>query len=62
MASQDCTEEKPATWYKCSQCGHTFQGEEIPEQCPSCNEKCTFANVTCYTPDCNCNGPDPKLM
>ncbi|HMF33193.1 MAG TPA: hypothetical protein VKK79_17340 [Candidatus Lokiarchaeia archaeon] len=40
------------TWFKCDKCGYTFQGEEVPQKCPSCKKKCTFLNVTCYTPDC----------
>jgi len=51
-------------WWKCSECGYLFQAAEPPEQCPDCQETCTFIDVTCYTPDCG--GPesgnyDPKL-
>jgi len=62
MPAKECKDEQPPTWFKCSQCGHTFEGQVPPERCPSCNEKCTFTNVSCYTPDCGCEGPDPKLL
>ncbi len=61
MVKQDC-QEQPPNWWKCNKCGHTFEGQLPPEKCPSCQLKCTFANVSCYTPDCDCNGPDPKLL
>ena len=48
------------TW-KCSKCGYTVEAETPPEQCPSCNEKCEFLNVTCYIPDCGDTGSDPRL-
>ena len=40
----------------CGKCNYVFKAEEPPEVCPSCHEKCTFANVTCYIPECG--GPD----
>ena len=49
-------------FWKCGECGHTVQLNAPPEKCPSCNEKCVFKDVTCYTPDCG--GPgcvDPRL-
>jgi len=49
-------------WWKCNECGHTLQAEQPPEQCPSCNKKCEFVNVSCYTPECDPGGPDPKLL
>ncbi len=48
------------TW-KCSKCGYTVEAETPPEQCPSCNEKCEFLNVTCYIPECGETGGDPRL-
>ena len=32
-----------------------------PETCPSCKEKCEFLNNTCYTPDCEGEGIDPRI-
>jgi rubredoxin len=50
------------TWWKCSNCDYTFQAEAPPNACPSCKEKCTFTNVTCYRPDCGGDEQiDPKL-
>lgn len=42
------------TWFKCDKCGYTFQGIRPPDdsKCPSCHEKCTFKDVTCYIPEC----------
>ncbi|MBW1972794.1 MAG: hypothetical protein DRG20_01130 [Deltaproteobacteria bacterium] len=51
--------EKP--FWKCSNCGYTLQEEKPPEVCPSCNEKCDFINVSCYTPECGFKGIDPRL-
>ncbi|MFZ5644337.1 MAG: rubredoxin-like domain-containing protein [Bacillota bacterium] len=47
--------------WKCDNCGYTFKSEpdKLPEKCPSCNEKCVFLNITCYTPDCGCPSPSP---
>jgi len=51
--------------WSCNNCGYVFTAEEVPNTCPSCKQKCTFVNVTCYTPDCG--GPesgniDPRLV
>lgn len=53
------------TQWKCSNCGYTFGSPSVPEQCPSCKEKCSFADVSCYIPECG--GPesgnlDPRLL
>ena len=42
--------------WKCSNCSYTLDAEAPPEKCPSCQEKCAFIDVSCYTPDCG--GPD----
>lgn len=52
--------------WKCSNCGYTFlsQPDKLPEKCPSCGEKCTFLDASCYTPDCQLpQGPgfDPRI-
>ncbi|MFX1520572.1 MAG: rubredoxin-like domain-containing protein [Promethearchaeota archaeon] len=41
-------------FWKCENCGYTFQADMPPEDsiCPNCKEKCTFKNVTCYAPEC----------
>ncbi|MBP2144064.1 rubredoxin [Methanococcus voltae] len=49
------------TWWKCSNCGYIFEGDEVPDQCPNCGEKCTFYDVSCYTPECGFCGIDPKI-
>ena len=51
--------------WSCNNCGYVFAAEEVPNTCPSCKQKCTFMNATCYTPDCG--GPesgnvDPRLI
>ncbi len=52
------------TTWKCGGCGYTFEQdatEPAPMTCPSCKNKCEFLNVTCYIPECNFTGADPKL-
>ena len=49
--------------WSCSNCGYVFDAESVPERCPSCNEACTFRDVTCYTPECGGPGNiDPRLV
>jgi rubrerythrin len=50
------------TFWKCSKCGFLHTAPIPPDRCPSCNEKCEFRNVTCYTPECGGPGNiDPRL-
>ena len=37
--------------WKCSECGYTFEADEVPEKCPSCAQECSFLDATSYTPD-----------
>lgn len=54
--------EEVKNWWKCSNCGYTFEADAPPEACPSCNEKCVFIDATCYRPDCGGPGHvDPKI-
>ena len=53
--------EMPKNYWKCSACGYTLQAMEPPEECPSCHKKCEFSDVTCYAPECNFTGVDPRL-
>lgn len=54
--------DKMDSFWKCGNCGHTFQASVPPEMCPSCKERCTFKDVSCYTPDCGGPGSiDPRL-
>jgi len=61
---RDEQESSPSeNWWKCSECGFTMQATMPPEQCPSCQQKCAFIDVTCYTPECGGpGGPDPQLL
>jgi hypothetical protein len=35
----------------------------MPDRCPSCQQTCTFSDVTCYIPDCGGPGNiDPRLV
>jgi len=54
--------KKNELYWQCKSCGHTIEADRPPATCPSCNQKCEFANVTCYTPECGLSGPDPKLL
>jgi rubredoxin len=47
--------------WKCSNCGYTLKTDAPPDQCPSCNQKCEFLNVTCYIPECESTGSDQRL-
>ena len=38
--------------WMCSNCGYVFEAETPPDVCPSCCVKCTFSDITCYTPEC----------
>lgn len=64
--STDTNTKQPkdmSPFWKCGECGHTFQAPVPPDTCPSCKEKCTFKDVSCYTPDCGGPGHiDPKLL
>ena len=51
------------TQWQCSNCRSVFRAEVPPDRCPSCQQTCTFTDVTCYTPECG--GPqniDPRLV
>lgn len=51
------------TQWKCSNCGYVFGSDTIYEKCPSCQQKCTFSDVSCYTPDCGGPGHiDMRLL
>jgi len=51
------------TYWKCGKCNFTFTAPSPPEQCPGCDEKCDFLNITCYTPECGGSGNiDPGLV
>ncbi len=47
--------------WKCQNCGYKIQADVPPEKCPSCKEKCEFADVSCYIPDCGTTGSDERL-
>jgi rubredoxin len=49
-----------AEW-KCTACGYTLTTETPPNECPSCREKCEFVDASCYIPDCDNTGVDPRL-
>ncbi len=61
VAMSEKKDETQETFWKCDHCGYTFQAETLPDKCPSCHTKCTFRNVTCYTPECGFKGVDPRL-
>ncbi|UCD56097.1 MAG: hypothetical protein JSV16_09625 [Candidatus Hydrogenedentota bacterium] len=59
MENAPDTTQRP--YWKCKECGHTLQADAPPDECPSCNERCEFADVTCYTPECGFRGIDRRL-
>lgn len=49
------------THWMCTTCGYHLQISAPPNKCPSCEQTCVFANVTCYLPGCE-EQVDPVLM
>jgi rubredoxin len=49
------------TNWKCGNCGYEMEADAPPETCPSCKEKCEFLDNSCYTPDCDAVGKDPRI-
>ncbi len=47
--------------WKCQNCGYMVKADVPPEECPSCKEKCEFADVSCYIPDFGATGSDERL-
>lgn len=47
--------------WKCSNCGYEMEAAEPPDRCPSCKQPCEFLDNTCYTPDCQAEGKDPRI-
>jgi len=51
------------THLQCSNCDYILSSDTIPDECPSCQKKCTFNDVTCYRPDCGGPGNiDEKVL
>ena len=51
----------PVTEWKCSNCGYQLEAKAPPERCPSCKKTCEFLDNSCYTPDCQATGKDPRI-
>ncbi|MHB9075309.1 MAG: rubredoxin-like domain-containing protein [Desulfobaccales bacterium] len=50
------------TYWRCSNCRYTITAARPPEECPSCQQKTDFLNITCYAPECGGPGQiDPRL-
>lgn len=50
-------------YWKCRECCLIITAANPPDLCPTCNMKCPFVNVTCYTPECGGPGNiDPRLL
>ena len=51
------------TKWQCVECGYFFDGVKPPDKCPGCSANCTYADVTCYRPECGGPAnPDPMVM
>lgn len=51
------------TKWQCIECGYFFDGVKPPDKCPGCKANCTYADVTCYRPECGGPAnPDPMVM
>ena len=46
--------------WKCTNCGYVVEAAVPPLQCPSCQQKCDFVDVSCYIPDCG--GPGSRAQ
>ena len=50
-------------YWMCTSCGHCFNAAMPPDECPRCQQRCSFGDVTCYTPECGGEtNPNPKIM
>jgi len=49
-----------AKW-RCGNCGYELDADSPPDKCPSCGQNCDFLDSTCYTPDCEGQGSDPRI-
>ncbi|MBF0376174.1 MAG: hypothetical protein HQK69_00330 [Desulfamplus sp.] len=49
------------TSWICDKCGYKLNADTPPEECPSCKNKCSFVDNSCYTPDCTGKGNDPRI-
>jgi len=51
------------TYWMCDKCSFVIESPRPPDPCPSCQIKCAFNDVTCYTPDCGGLGAlDSRLV
>lgn len=49
--------------WQCVECGYFTDGNKPPDICPGCHAHCTYADVTCYRPECGGPpNPDPMVM
>jgi len=39
-------------YWMCTSCGHCVNASRPPDECPHCRQSCSFADVTCYRPEC----------
>lgn len=51
------------TYWMCDKCNFVIESPKPPDPCPGCKIRCTFSDVTCYTPECGGAGSlDSKLV
>ena len=51
------------TYWMCDRCNFVIEAPKPPDPCPGCQIKCTFSDVTCYTPECGGIGSlDTRLV
>ena len=51
------------TKWQCIECGYFFDEVKPPDVCPGCKARCTYADVTCYRPECGgSTQSDPVVM
>lgn len=51
------------TYWMCDKCNFVIESTKPPDPCPGCNIRCTFSDVTCYSPEYGSAGSlDTRLV
>lgn len=51
------------TYWMCDKCNFVIEMPKPPDPCPGCHDRCSFSDVTCYTPECGGAGSlDTRLV
>jgi len=50
------------TYWMCDKCNFVIEVATPPDPCPGCHVRCSFSDVTCYTPECGEGSLDSRLV